>query len=76
MIYAASGDTRAAAIFRLNFDWQLSIQWGLAANGASETRNRTQDAGDNVHFFSFKTGFLLYFNPSDITEESSHGQKL
>ena len=37
----------------------MSGQWDLAANGASETRNRTQDAGDIVHFVSIETGCTI-----------------
>jgi len=32
MFYAASGDLKAAAIFRLN--WKASGEWVLEANGA------------------------------------------
>ena len=64
MFYAASRNVKAAAFFRLNFHRQMSGQWDLAANGASETRNRTQDAGDIVQFLAIETAFLLNLNRS------------
>jgi hypothetical protein len=59
MFYAAIGDVKAEAFFLLNFHRQVSVQWDLTTNGASQTQNRTQDAGDNVNCLMSNYPLLL-----------------
>ena len=64
-----AGKVEAVAFFLLDFHRQVSGQWDLAANGASETQNRTQDAGDIVQYLAIETDCTIVVVKQTETRE-------